>query len=521
MLARLSVLAALATVLLVLANAGSRSANALQTSPEDCDAKYGVRANPNKPPHPVLWPSHSVLTVTIGNPDSNGDRDIELDGTDPVIDVSGTVDKDKWVVAHGNGTYSGFQTGVDFVGRLAYWNNAPDRLRVIGGVYRVGTHAELPGGAPITYSMFCPVDPDPTIADQDADSVDAKALDEDPTVTIDISGYFDPGRDVTLAYRDDQDAVHQATMPAGHRISFLGQFNAAFEAIFEKRYNEIRTSWGGAWAFPGGGSIGITFPASLGADEDTGVPIGGEMLGYNTFYQRAQGVGNFDMAFNAVAGSAGFAGAQAHTGTWRLTTNDDPLAYGGIFQEDERYSEDDYEVAYHPDTGKIDVTLTLYLVSENLGLVSGTASTAGAGSVGDPIPFTVTIKGLPERTPAGLSALDNCPAVSNADQADADADGVGDACEGFFWGDPTCDGFAGLLDALDTLRVEAGAEVMVPRAGCPHFGDRFGQLTFGDWNCDGERNPLDALALIERRALNPPVGPSPCPLLGAYLQPPG
>ncbi len=160
--------------------------------------------------------------------------------------------------------------------------------------------------------------------------------------------------------------------------------------------------------------------------------------------------------------------------------------------------------------------------SPNLQLDNPGTQTQAAGDLGGlPIPFAETVTGTFAPLAPLASAMDNCPNIANPDQADSDHDGLGDACEGFVWGDPTCDGFAGASDALDTLRVDAGLAELA-QTGCPHFGDSVAGLTFGDWNCDGETNALDAVILLERRGGVTRPTPKPgCPDLGTFVSLPG
>jgi len=106
---------------------------------------------------------------------------------------------------------------------------------------------------------------------------------------------------------------------------------------------------------------------------------------------------------------------------------------------------------------------------------------------------------------------DNCPLVANADQGDADRDGIGNLCDPEFatpsghnhmvtpgapaviapalFGDVNCDGVIDVLDALAALKFIADLE---PFAACV--------LLTGDVQCDGDRDVVDVLQLLRFKA---------------------
>jgi hypothetical protein len=130
-----------------------------------------------------------------------------------------------------------------------------------------------------------------------------------------------------------------------------------------------------------------------------------------------------------------------------------------------------------------------------------------------------------------INREDNCPLVNNGEnldnQADADADDIGDACDpepdqfdghqhevtltdavvigGLdTQGDVNCDGEVTAVDALFVLRDVAG---MSSTAAC--------LLLAGDANCDGNLTSVDALAALRYVAGLPVKQNEPCPNVGA------
>jgi hypothetical protein len=124
------------------------------------------------------------------------------------------------------------------------------------------------------------------------------------------------------------------------------------------------------------------------------------------------------------------------------------------------------------------------------------------------------------------SGSDNCPTLYNPDQANADADAQGDACDadddgdgvldgadlcpqdfdpcGSVSGDVDCDGG---IDSVDALKVLRGA------AGLPDAGSCLPDS--GDVNCSGTVTATDALALLRHAAGLPVSLPPSCPPIGS------
>ncbi len=131
-----------------------------------CDDELVVTRNDGN--HPVLWPASGAYQymyipapAAAGAPQGFAGLTASLFGPSPVIDVHGAEGPTGDLNLLGNGTYAGFQTGVQFTGHATRdQSGLPTSLM---GDYVVGGGGELPGGHPIIYSLTCTVrQPTPT-----------------------------------------------------------------------------------------------------------------------------------------------------------------------------------------------------------------------------------------------------------------------------------------------------------------------------------------------------------------------
>ncbi len=116
-----------------------------------------------------------------------------------------------------------------------------------------------------------------------------------------------------------------------------------------------------------------------------------------------------------------------------------------------------------------------------------------------------------------LDGGDNCPAIRNTLQEDADGDEKGDACDVVGTGDVDCDGLINSVDALKLLRNSAGLPVTQSEPcldmGLPRLVAPPDNWLMGDVNCSSGLNSVDALLVLRASAglsVNIPIG---CPAI--------
>ena len=492
--------------LLLLAGAGNTPGTSALVVPDfECDGKMGLVANPGN--DPFLWPVVTPFTVDLGPENQQGQQDIVIGGSG-IIPVTGLFTRSTGaVVGTGSGVYSIFQTDVRFDGDLTLWpDNTPKWL---SGEYQLrGESTPFPNN---NIHLECPGTTIPvTPGDTDSDGV-FNALHFPLTYTTQTTATVSLPPTTDLLVRKFDSSIQTVTLDDPADWSLFETKSGPMEAVIDRMFaigTELR--FGGA-VDATQSTLGFNLPTVLGG---TGSPVIRQVSGYaaGEFYLNPTATSVSDLEFHStITGDAfPFLGGQADSGPWTLSYDQSqPLTYD-----------------FNPAAGTYEMTLFALFRAANLGVepAQQQSQPAGFDEVGDPIPFEFTVSGtFPSFTPLA-SALDNCPDTPNADQLDSDADGIGDACQGVVWVDPTCDGAVAPEDGLDTALRLASLDLL-PRGNgiCrDYFADMPFGFEWGDWDCSGALNEADILvplrdaAGIEQPSL--PAGvPGPCPQPGDFI----
>lgn len=503
--------------LLAIGDRTSRPAQAL-IPPIECDGKFGVVDNDGE--HPFLWPFIKAMSFTQQPEQLDGSRDFALEPTvpDTVIPITGTIAADRSVTATGSGTYSGFQTGVAFAGDISYYDMNRVFPRRLTGNYTVGPD-NLPGNKTIVIRSDCFFDPPAELSDPDNDG--------DPGIRHDTlafnsvsQGRASPGLQAVV-YRDAQDIQQQVPITDPQQVLTEDAKQGPFETIAKRRFYD---TWG--WF---GGSIAPTVDSDPDFESYFNSTLWPE-IGSPAISSGVSGVlgGRFQLGYRDLGATSDAdvqiagAGPELAAISFEFDFHShglQPFNFLGVSSGDWSWRRDPTReitiTSMDLQTGVAYLSVPVLLDAENLrGIYAGSTGTpSGAvGLPGEPLRFLENVGvAFP---PLGLitSAMDNCPDDANPDQADADANGLGDACEGFYWMDGNCDAEFDSDDVLATLSRRAGIGFDRPSA-CPEFDTGFGGLKAGDWDCDDNPDGGDIIAALLAAALLPPPSdyPASCP----------
>ena len=439
----------------------------------------------NEGGHPEYWEDVPTITKTLGPIQQDGSRSVRISITtladgEQIIETA----ENGFGIFSGTRTiqYAGYTTTVKFRGRDWYNPDDPHPAKETGG-FIVGADGSLPGGKPIVYYERClPDNPNPVDVDIDSDGVSNTVKFDSPVTTMGM--------------------YHLNPVPQNYHVTTHAQTTMDIPATGSPALNiNANRLYNGQWAAYRGNSIeavytgqldqaGTTFtfnlPQELGGDSVT-VPVEGDVSWYLELNDKADLLLFNEVKFDLSGNSFEFLNGSAETGAWTWRT--DAINASGSLDHT---------------TGDFSLTVEATFDAEYL-----------RATESDPLTFQATISGNLGVIKDRAEVVDNCPSVPNPDQADADADGVGDVCD-FDFTDFDCDGDTDLNDALKQFAAKAGLTVD-QETNCPPPGTNTTfanyNVIWGDISCNGIWDAQDGLLTVRLLAHLPVAQEPDCPPL--------
>jgi hypothetical protein len=473
--------------------------------PIPCDAKIGVSENLGLHPWLYTYITEMNYTPVSQNQDGTVTYNFETAVPDTIIPVTGTVAAEETeggyhlMSGSGSGTYAGFATQVQLAGRIFYNDDNPQQPTRIMAYHEVGTDGSLPGAETIEYYFDCFFDP--YDADPDGDGVTSKRHDTLGFASA-AAGRLVSTNLEALTYRATSGDVTEVELAAPNDVITEDDKGGPFETHSKRKYYEVMGNFGGSIS-PALSQFQIGLPPELGGATVTS-PFSGNIWGRFEIESDGSAVRDFVFGFHAHGEPFAFNGVTSGDWSWQIDTTRNITI-----------------TAINLQSGQASLTVPTLLVAQNLRAIysdTDLQATGEDGLPGEPLRFLENVNISFPPLAQITSVMDNCPEITNADQADGDGDGIGNACDGHYWADGNCNTRLSVRDALATLLAQAGVEDEDRPVACHAFGSQVGGLTIGDWNCDGQQTAEDALIpLLAEGELALGDLPAECPDPGEFV----
>lgn len=487
---RATLLTLTALVLFALGSAGAGPATAAVFD-FDCHAKVGVRQNATS--DPINYPNTAAMQIQL-SPEAGNTFNFQFTGPNPIIPMTGTIDAGDIMTGENTGAYNGLPSETVLNG-FAKWFDPGTRMEL--AYVSIIQEIRSSQGNPfpnIDYGFECFREDVPAaIADADNDGVPAVSYFSAPSVVNNLSATLDPSI-TNLVIRNNDQSEHPVQLEDPMDFKIGMSKDAIMEGIATRRGSEVEIYYGGALNNTNSNAT-FMLPAELGGGQRFSAISGQERGGFGLY--TGNSIGRFFLDSN-ISGFPFNFNASASSGAWVTEAHD----------EDNQSYNVDLISGELTGSGQFDA------VFANLGVQAGPlggTQPLGLGAPGGPLTFNYEVEGTFPSL-AGLLALDNCPDAANPAQADLDGNGIGDACEGFVWGDADCDSEITPADALETAALASG---IGEPCGSGASGPTPDSFNWGDWNCDGAENATDLIVVLARVASLPEgVLPEGCPEVG-------